>query len=73
MSAPRRPGLTQEQRDDIDLALLDVYRAMDFDIGTTTAILLRAAYLQGREDQRNGRPIAGVAQQPSTTTSGRSR
>lgn len=55
----RRRGLTRRERDRIDAALIDIYRAaweaeIEYD-----PTLLRAAYMQGRVDQELGRiPLA---------------
>lgn len=52
----RRRGLNAEEQDAIDGALFDVYRAAWEADRDVDAVLMRAAYLQGRVDEELGRP-----------------
>lgn len=62
-----RRGLSRRERASIDLALLDIYRAGWEAEREVDPPLMRAAYIQGRVDQRLGRaPVR--PDEVSTTT-----
>lgn len=68
-----RVTLTQDQRDAIDVSLIDVKRAAWEHGLECDDRLLRMAYMTGRVDQKTGRPLPGVRTSSTHTTSGRSR